>query len=71
MEAVPKNVCEQYCLIPNDKIENNLTLAMSNPLNKEAIEDIEEITKCSVQIFVTTTSDIRNALSKYYKNKDK
>lgn len=71
MEAVPKNVCEQYCLIPIDKIENNLTLAMSNPLNKEAIEDIEEITKCTVQIFVTTTSDIRNALSKYYKNKDK
>ena len=71
METVPKNVCEQYCLIPIDKIESNLTLAMSNPLNKEAIEDVEEITKCTVQIFVTTTSDIRNALSKYYNNKDK
>lgn len=71
MEAVAKNVCEQYCLIPIDKIESNLTLAMSNPLNKEAIEDVEEITKCTVQIFVTTTSDIRNALSKYYNNKNK
>ena len=71
IESVPKNVCEQYCLIPIDKIENNLTLAMSNPLNKEAIEDVEEITKCAVQIFVTTTGDIRNALSKYYKDKNK
>jgi hypothetical protein len=71
IETVPKNVCEQYCLIPIDKIENNLTLAMSNPLNREAIEDVEEITKCTVQIFVTTTSDIRNALSKYYRDKNK
>ncbi|MBL7130268.1 MAG: hypothetical protein ISS45_02505 [Candidatus Omnitrophica bacterium] len=71
MEAVPKNVCFQYCLIPIDKIGNNLTLAMSNPLNKEAVEDIEEITNCTVQIFVTTTTDIRNALSKYYNSKDK
>lgn len=71
METVPRNVCEQYCLIPIDKIESNLTLAMSNPLNKEAIEDVEEVTKCTVQIFVTTTSDIRNALSKYYNSKDK
>lgn len=71
MEIVPRNVCEQYCLIPIDKIESNLTLAMSNPLNKEAIEDVEEVTKCTVQIFVTTTSDIRNALSKYYNSKDK
>lgn len=70
MEAVPLNVCEQYCLIPIDKIESNLTIAMSNPLNKEAIEDVEEITKCTVQIFVTTTSDIRNVLSKYRKNQD-
>ncbi len=65
--VVPENVCKQYCLIPIDKIGDNLTLAMSNPLNKEAIEDIEEITHCSVQIFVATTTDIRNALVKYYK----
>ncbi len=71
MENVPKNVCEQYCLIPIDKIGSNLTLAMSNPLNKEAIEDVEEITNCTVQIFVTTTSDIRNALSRYYNSKNK
>jgi hypothetical protein len=69
IDTVPKDVCAQYCLMPIDKIGDNLTLAMSNPLNKEAVEDIEEITKCSVQIFVTTTSDIRNAISKYYKDK--
>ncbi len=69
LKIIPKNVCSQYCLIPVDKIGNNLTLAMSNPLNKEAVEDIEEITKCNVQVFVATTTDVRNAIAKYYKNK--
>ena len=69
LQNIPENVCSQYCLIPVDKIGNNLTLAMSNPLNKEAVEDIEEITKCNVQVFVATTTDIRNAIAKYYKNK--
>jgi len=67
--TIPENVCSQYCLIPIDKIGNNLTIAMSNPLNAQAIEDVEEISKCSVQIFVATPSDIRKAIQKYYKNK--
>ncbi|MDD5618243.1 MAG: hypothetical protein PHG69_04045 [Candidatus Omnitrophica bacterium] len=69
LKIVPENVCSQYCLVPVDKIGSNLTLAMSNPLNKEAVEDIEEITKCNVQVFVATTTDIRNAIVKYYKHK--
>jgi hypothetical protein len=69
LKIIPENVCSQYCLIPVDKISNNLTLAMSNPLNKEAVEDVEEVTKCNVQVFVATTTDIRNAIKKYYKNK--
>ena len=69
VKFIPENVCSQYCLMPIDRIGDNLTLAMSNPLNKEAVEDIEELTKCSVQIFVATTTDIRNAIIKYYKNK--
>lgn len=67
LKSVPENVCSQYCLIPIDKIGNNITLAMSNPLNKEAVEDVEEVTKCNVQIFVTTPSDIRKAIAQYYK----
>lgn len=69
IKTIPKNVCLQYCLIPIDKIGNNLTLSMGNPLNSQAVEDIEEIAKCSVQVFVSTPTDIRNAIKKYYTNK--
>lgn len=67
IKIVPKNVASQFCLIPVDKIGNNLTLAMANPLNNPAIEDIELISGLCVQIFVSTGTDIRNAIEKYYK----
>jgi type IV pilus assembly protein PilB len=66
LSAVPGNICEQFCLIPIDKIGKSLTLAMSNPLNIKAVEDAELLSGCTVQIFVSTVSDIRNAIKKYY-----
>jgi len=67
VKIVPKNVALQYSLIPVDKIGNNLTIAMSDPLNTLAIEDIELLSGLCVQIFVSTGTDIRNAIEKYYK----
>ncbi len=66
VKIIPENVASQYCLIPIDKIGNSLTIAMSNPLNIQAIEDIELISGLIVQIFVSTGTDIRNAIKKYY-----
>ena len=65
---IPYRVARQYLLVPIDKIGNNLTLAMSNPLNVQAIEDVELLSGCSVQTFVSTSSDIKRAIEKYYKD---
>jgi len=67
VKIVPKNVASQFCLIPVDKIGNNLTIAMSDPLNNLAVEDIELVSGLCVQIFVSTGTDIRSAIEKYYK----
>ncbi|HAJ57799.1 MAG TPA: hypothetical protein DCL35_08600 [Candidatus Omnitrophica bacterium] len=69
INIVPVQVARQYCLMPIDKIGNNLTVAMSNPLNTQAIEDVETISKCVVQAFVSTTSDIRRAIERCYVKK--
>jgi type IV pilus assembly protein PilB len=66
---IDKQVARQYCLIPIDKIGNNLTVAMSNPLNTQAIEDVEMITQCVVQAFVSTTTDIKKAIERSYVKK--
>lgn len=70
VNIVPARVARQYLLIPIDKLGSNLTLAMSNPLNVQAIEDIELLSGCNVQTFVSTSSDIKRAIEKYYKDKE-
>lgn len=69
LTSVPENVCRQFCLIPIDKIGKSLTLAMADPLNVQAIEDVELLSDCSVQTFVGTAADIKNSINKYYKAK--
>ena len=69
IRVIPENVCRQYCLIPIGKIGKSLTLSMANPLNQQAVEDVEMICGSSIQIFVSTTTDIRNAIEKYYRGK--
>lgn len=70
VNVVPARVARQYLLIPIDKIMNSLTVAMSNPLNIQATEDLELLSGCSVQVFVSTSSDIKKAIEKYYKGKE-
>ena len=70
IDIIPSRVARQYLLIPVDKVGNSLTLSMSNPLNVHAIEDVELLSDCSVQIFVSTLSDVKGAIEKYYKDKE-
>jgi len=67
--ALPADVCKRYGLIPIDKIGKSLTLAMSNPLNMQALEDVERLTGCSVQAFVSTVTDINSAIKRYYETR--
>lgn len=66
IKLIPEKIARQYNLVPLDKIGNNLTITMSNPLNLQAIEDVEAITGCKVQTFLSTASDILAAIDKYY-----
>jgi hypothetical protein len=70
VNIIPSRVARQYLLIPVDKVGNNLTLAMSNPLNVHAVEDVELLSGCSIQVFVSTLSDVKGAIEKYYKDKE-
>ena len=69
IEIIPENVARQYCLIGIDKIGNTLTIAMANPLNMQAVEDIELMTGCKTQAFVSTMTDINNAIDQNYRKK--
>ena len=42
VELVPKETCQKYRLLPIDKMGRNLTVAMVNPLNAEALQAVRE-----------------------------
>ena len=66
-KVIPENVSRQYGILPIDIFGNVLTVAMSNPLNEKAIEDIEMMTKKNVQVFISTITSIREAVDRLYK----
>lgn len=66
LSSLPIAVCRNYCLIPIDRIGKSLTLAMANPLNLTALEETEQVSGCMVQAFVSTASDIKSAIKRYY-----
>ena len=66
LTLIPENVAKQYCLIPVDRIGNTLTVAMADPLNSRAVGDIEMLSRCSVQVFVSTMSDVVEAIGRCY-----
>lgn len=67
VQLIPENVASQYCVICVDRIGDTLTVAMADPFNQKAIEDIELLQHCTVQVFVATLSDVLDAQTRYYR----
>ena len=66
LRLIPENVARQYCLVPVDHIGDTLTIAMADPLDARGIEDIELLSRCSVQIFISTGSEVMEAIQRTY-----
>ncbi len=64
---IPENVAKQYGLVAVDRVGGVLTIAMSNPLNNQAVEDVEMATGLKVQVFVSTATDVNEAIKRCYK----
>ncbi|MFH1244902.1 MAG: hypothetical protein V1662_00265 [Candidatus Omnitrophota bacterium] len=66
IKLVPESTARKYCLLPVDKMGDILTIVMADPLDKKAIDEIEALTKCKSEIFVTTYTEIKQALERFY-----
>ena len=66
LRLIPENVARQYCLVPVDHIGDTLTIAMADPLEPKILEDIEMLSRCSVQVFVSTGSEVMEAIQRCY-----
>ncbi|NQT90190.1 MAG: type II secretion system ATPase GspE [Candidatus Omnitrophica bacterium] len=66
INLVPEAVAERYKLIPIFKIGQTLTIAMANPQDINAIDQVRLKSKCEIEPVLATETDIRNAIDQYY-----
>ena len=66
IKLISQNLCEKYILIPFDINENKIKVAMSDPLNIYAIDDLSISTGFEVESYISNKSDINKFIQLYY-----
>ncbi|NFS10858.1 type II secretion system protein GspE [Clostridium botulinum] len=63
---IPKNLCSKYSLIPFGFDNNKIKVAMSDPLNIYAIDDVAISTGFEIETFISKKNDIKKFIEIYY-----
>ena len=65
-KIIPDKMARKHQIVPVSRIGNTLTVAMSDPLNIIALDDIAILTKLKVEAVISTEKDVLDALDKLY-----
>lgn len=66
IKLIPKKIAKRYQIVPISKMGDTLVVAMVDPLNVFAIDDIKAITGFNISPIITADRDIKDAIAQYY-----
>jgi type IV pilus assembly protein PilB len=66
LQLIPQEVAQKYSVLPLSRVGASLTLAMVDPTNVFAMDDIKFMTGLNVEPVVVAEASIQQAISKYY-----
>ncbi|MFA5147512.1 MAG: ATPase, T2SS/T4P/T4SS family [Candidatus Omnitrophota bacterium] len=66
ISLVPEKISRLYHVIPVSKIGSRMTVAMSDPLDIFALDDLKILTKYEIDPVLATDKDIKEAIATYY-----
>lgn len=66
LSLIPQNLAQKHVLVPLVRKESSLTVAMADPSNIVALNDIKFITGLDIQVMVAPESAVRQAIEKHY-----
>lgn len=66
LAEVPESLARQYCMLPVSVTGDVLTLAMADPLNILALDDLRMLTRYEIEPVVAVESELHAAISKHY-----
>ncbi len=66
VQMIPEELARRHTLIPLFKIGTTLTVAIDNPLNIAALDELRNRIKTDVEIAISTEKKIKKAIEQYY-----
>jgi len=69
LAMVPAEMAENYMLIPVEEVHDELVVAMANPLEFYALDDLRFITRKHIRIAVSPQSEVLQAIASHYPKK--
>ncbi len=66
LKTIPFKLINIYSLLPIEKAGNSLDVVMADPLNEGVIDMLKHITGCDIEVFISTYSQIRQAIDTYF-----
>ncbi|MDP2653784.1 MAG: ATPase, T2SS/T4P/T4SS family [Candidatus Omnitrophota bacterium] len=66
VKLIPQDMAVNYQIFPISKMGDRLTLAMADPLNIFAIDNVEVLTGLKITPIISRSSQIQQAIEKYY-----
>jgi type IV pilus assembly protein PilB len=65
-KIIPEEMAKRHRLIPLFKIANTLTIAISDPLNIPAMDEVRNKAKTDLELVVSTEEKIKKAIDRHY-----
>jgi type IV pilus assembly protein PilB len=70
LKLIPPDIAMKHTVLPLKREGRTLTVAIADPNNVTAIEDIKFITRCDIFPVVAGEYTLRNAIDRYYQQSD-
>ncbi|HUW63948.1 MAG TPA: hypothetical protein VMW83_04525 [Spirochaetia bacterium] len=66
VNILPRHLAEKHLVFPLNKKEDKILVAMADPLDYLAIEEIQAATGLRAEVYLTTRSEVEEAIQRYY-----
>jgi type IV pilus assembly protein PilB len=70
LASIPSEIVKRYLIVPVDRTGDTLTVALSDPSNILALDELRLLTKCNIVPVISFEPDIKEAIERYYGSDD-
>jgi type IV pilus assembly protein PilB len=66
LSLVPHNVARRYKVVPLEKHDDTLVVAISDPLNLDSVDSLQALLKMHVEPVISDAEDIQKSIERHY-----